>query len=283
VNAAPGFAAIALALALASCDGPASKPVPESPPAPPERADPPLELFAWERGIGIRAVGPEPMPMYLWFYEWSLFDGPEPGEWTEARHDHPVTISDDARTARIDAGALTLDARVVADGVELDLAVDNRTGRAWPDSASLIACFNPGPKESRTFEMGHHLKTYLLAKDGLERFQDRDMHFVASEKPALQRRSPDLGFAFSDRWPTSSLDTQAGLLLRESFSGGWTSGVAWSSATAVQAHNPWLCMHVATKLGPLAVGERKTLRGMLYLFPGDRHEGLRRYQRDFPR
>ena len=42
-----------------------------------------------------------------------------------------------------------------------------------------------------------------------------------------------------------------------------------------------LCMHVATKVGPLARGERRALRGKLYLFPGDRFEGLRRFERDF--
>jgi hypothetical protein len=74
---------------------------------------------------------------------------------------------------------------------------------------------------------------------------------------------------------------RGGLLLRESLSGGWTSGIAWSDALGVQAHNPWLCMHVAVKVGPLARGERKVLHGRMYLFPGDREEGLRRYRADF--
>jgi PAS domain S-box-containing protein len=33
--------------------------------------------------------------------------------------------------------------------------------------------------------------------------------------------------------------------------------------------------------GPLARGERKVLHGRMYLFPGDRDEGLRRYRADF--
>lgn len=246
-------------------------------------ADPPLELFPWERGIAVRARGAEPMAMYLWFYEWSLFDGLESGQWAEGRHDFAKTVAADGRSARIDAGAMVLEARVVEGGVELELELENRTGRDWPEPAALIACFNPGPEESRTFEMGHHRATFLLGRDGLERFADRAMHFAADAKPALERLSPELRFPFSERWETSPQDCVAGLLLRESLSGGWTSGVAWSDSIGVQAHNPWLCMHVATKVGPLAAGARKTLRGKLYLFQGTPDDGLRRYREDFPR
>lgn len=245
------------------------------------RVDPALELFEWERGIGVRALGPTPMPMYLWFYEWNLFDAFERGELSAGSYELTRTVAADGRSARIEGPGIVLDARVQAEGIELELQITNRTEHAWPAQAAIIACFNPGPKETRTFEMGHHLKTYMVGPEGLERVADRDFHFNDDLRAGLTERSPELKFAFSNRWATSPRDSHAGLLLRESFSGGWTSGVAWQEWLGLQAHNPWLCMHAATRVGPLGVGEIKTVRGMLFLFPGDRAEGLRRFQTHF--
>jgi hypothetical protein len=244
-------------------------------------SDPPLELFEWERGLAVRARGDTPMAMYLWFWEWSLFETQERGDVSAARHDWPREVAPDGRSGSVSAEGFALRARVVDDGVELELAVENRSDHDWPEEAAIIACFSPGPEDSRTFEMGHHLKTYLVGEHGLERFQDRAMHFNAALLPRLRERSPELHFDFSNRWASSPRSSHAGLLLRESLSGGWTSGVAWEEWVAVQAHNPWLCMHVATKVGPLARGASKTVRGKLFLFPGDRAEGLKRFHRAF--
>lgn len=264
---APSLALLA-SLATAACSSPA-------------RNDPPLELFEWERGIGLRARGETPMPMYLWFYEWNLFGAFEPGELSSGSFAFERSIAPDARSARIVGPGIALDLKVESDGVALQLEVENCTERDWPATAAIIACFNPGPKETRTFEMGHHLKTYMLGAAGLERVADRDMHFNARLRDELERLAPDLRFAFSERWATSARDSHAGLLLRESLSGGWTCGVAWSEWLGLQAHNPWLCMHAATRVGPLARGARTTVRGKLYLFPGDRQEGLRRFEGEF--
>jgi hypothetical protein len=258
-------AALGLALVAAAC------------PAPRPR-DPPLELFAWERGLAVRARGSEPMPMYLWFYEWNLFGAREAGDLSAGRWDFAREIAPDGGSGRIRGDGIELAARVEDDGVALELTIENQSDRDWPEQASIVACFNPGPKESRTFEMGHHRKTYLLGEDGLVRFADRAMHFDARARPRLAELSPELEFAFSERWPTSAQDAHAGLLLRESLGGGWTAGVAWEDWLAVQAHNPWLCLHVATKVGPLARGERRVVRGRLWLFPGDAAEGLRRFR-----
>jgi hypothetical protein len=221
------------------------------------------------------------MAMYLWFYEWNLLGAFGADEWSAGRHDLARSVSDDQRSAHVVGEGLEIALRVVDDGVELELTVENRGTADWGEHAALIACFNPGPVERRTLEMGHHLKTYMLGADGLERVPDRAMHFNARLRAGLLQLAPDARFAFSERWPTSERDSHAGLLARESRSGGWTSAVAWADWLGVQAHNPWLCMHVATRVGPLARGATRTVRGKLYLFPGDRAEGLRRYRRDF--
>lgn len=260
--------ACALALAALACRAPE-----------PER-DPELALFAWERGIGVRAAASEPMAMYLWFYEWNLFDAFEPGDFTPGRWDFEPRVAPDGRSAVVEGGDVRLAARVERGGVALELTVRNSTGRDWPELAGLVACFNPGPEAVRNVEMAHHLGTYFLGEGGLERVPDREMRFARGLDRALRERSPELAFAFSPRWNTSAQRANAGILLRESLHGGWTSGVAWRDFVGVQAHNPWLCMHVAARVGPLAAGATKTVRGKLYLFPGDPDEGLRRFRSD---
>lgn len=260
---------LSVALCAAACSAPAALPQPA------------LELFEWERGIGVRALGAEPMAMHLWFYEWNLFDAFEPGDLTAGTYALERHVAPDRSAAEVRRPGLRLLARVEGDSVALELEVENLGTRDWPSAAALIACFNPGPEGARTFEMGHHKKTYMVGPAGLERVADRDMHFNHALRAELEQRSPALEFGFTQRWASSERDSHAGLLLRESLSGGWTSGVAWEDWLGLQAHNPWLCMHAATRVGPLAAGEKRRVRGRLYLFPGEPSEGLRRYRRDF--
>jgi hypothetical protein len=278
VSAASRVAAL-VACALASC-----APQVERRPQLAAPADPPLELFEWQRGLAVRALGQDPpMEMSLWFYEWNLFDAVERGELSEGRYDFERSVAADKRSGTIRGPGLELALQVDAGGVELALTVENQSDHDWPETAAIIACFNPGPPERRTFEMGHHLKTFFASESGFERLPDRDMHFAANLRGALENLSPTREFAFSQRWATSAQDTTEGVLLRESLHGGWTSGIAWDHFVAVQAHNPWLCMHVATQVGPLARGATKKLRGRIYLFPGTPQQGYERYRADFPK
>lgn len=236
-----------------------------------------LELFEWERGIGLRSrSAAAPLSMYLWFYEWQLFGALEEGELTSARFDWPRTVSPDRRSVTIDAGALRLEAQVVGDTVELVLSVENRTERAWSEHASIVACFNPGPPDTQPYEMGHHKSTYFVSADGVERLADRDLHFRAALRPSLERISSALEFAFSRRWASSERDDHGGLLVRTSQSGRWSCGVAWEDWLGVQAHNPWLCMHIATRVGPLAPGAQRRIHGRLVLLEGGREAVLDR-------
>lgn len=242
-----------------------------------------LELFEWERGLALRSRAEhEPLSMYLWFFEWQLFGALEEGEWTAARHDWPRRVDVSGKRATIEAGMLRLDAHVVGDTVELELKVENRTARAWSEHAAIVACFNPGPPDTQPYEMGHHKSTYFVAAEGLERLADRDFHFRAELRPSLERLSRSLEFAFSRRWASSDRDDHGGLLVRTSQSGRWSCGVAWEDWLGVQAHNPWLCMHIATRVGPLAPGAQRSVRGRLVLLEGGREAVLERLSAPWP-
>jgi hypothetical protein len=278
VRLAAGLLACA---ALASCSSRSPQPAPPVPA--PLALDPPLELFDWQRGLAVRAVGQDPaMEMSLWFYEWNLFDAFERGEITDGSYDFEHEVAPDKRSGTIRGPGLELAMQVDDRGVALTLTVENKSDHDWPDTAAIVACFNPGPKERRTYVMGHHLATFYVSERGFERLADRDMHFAADLRDELERLSPDRTFEFSDRWATSQDDARRGVLVRESLHGGWTGAIAWDSFLGVQAHNFWLCMHIATKVGPLARGAKKTLHGRIYLFPGTPKQAYERYCADFP-
>jgi hypothetical protein len=60
----------------------------------------------------------------------------------------------------------------------------------------------------------------------------------------------------------------------------WTTGIAWERFISLQGHNPLRCMHQAIRVGPLAVGERRQIRGRIYMFRGSKDDCLARFKSD---
>ena len=159
----------------------------------------------------------------------------------------------------------------------------NESDYAWPELASIVPCLTPGRRRFATGEFVHR-GTLFHAASGLKRLflrAPREIHYNAqlrSEVEAIEANAPLL---WSKRWPKSEVDATRGLLLRESRDGGWVTGIAWERFFSVQGHNPWNCMHLSIQLGPLARGERRVVRGKLYLLRGGAAELLEQYYRDF--
>jgi hypothetical protein len=70
-------------------------------------------------------------------------------------------------------------------------------------------------------------------------------------------------------------------MIRESLDHKWVTGIAWERFLAAQGHNPWLCMHLSVRVGPLGPGEERKIRGKVYLFKGGKEDCLRYYRADF--
>ena len=239
---------------------------------------PNVRLFEWERGIGVEALGQPGMAMYLWFYEWNMFDAVKAGQHTPggiAQFTHRVRA--DGREAELRSDDMVLKAVRVRDGAELQLTVTNRSDHDWPELAGIIPCFNPGPPERRNPQFTN-TNTYFVGPDGLVRQEHREIHFNAELREQIDQVSDTGTFVFSDKWPTSPVNAAAGLLLRESSDGHWVTGIAWERFLSAQAHNPWACMHLSIHLGPLSKGQTRTVRGKIYLFKGDRQDCFRRYR-----
>ena len=217
------------------------------------------------------------MRVYLWLYEWNMFEARREGQHTGGSYDSPKQLSDDGSRATIGPDDLRL---TVDRSGDLRLKVANQSGHDWPELAGVIPCFNPGPEAERNQQFAN-TKTYFYGADGLGRMIQREIHFNETLRPLLDRVSPRGEFVFSHKWPTSKRNARGGVIIRESSDGKWVTAIAWDDFLSAQGHNPWECMHLCVRVGPLRQGEERTIRGKVYLFQGTKEDALRRYLADF--
>ncbi|RPI24834.1 MAG: hypothetical protein EHM61_16020 [Acidobacteria bacterium] len=222
--------------------------------------------------------------MFLWLYEWNLFDAVQKGEHTHGDVLPKRVISVNQEEASVSSADIEFRLRAIEDGATIRLVITNRSDHDWPPLAAIIPCFNPGPAalRSRGFSDEEHTHTYFLGSEGLEPLGTREIHFRRELRPLIDQLSPSGQFVFTHKWPTSLENAGGGILIREAEDAQWVTGIAWEDYVAVQGHNPWKCMHLAPRVGPLRRGETKTVRGRIYLFAGNRNDCLAKYRRDFP-
>jgi len=244
-----------------------------------EPALPARELFVWERGIGVRPRDIPEMAVYYWVYEWNMFEAMKAGQHTPGTYPLPREVNADGTTGKITSPELSLAMQATEDGATLEMTVTNRTDRAWPELASVIPCFNPGPEERRNPQFAN-TNTYFFGPEGLVRSHLREIHFNEAVRAAVDREAVDGKYVWTEKWPLSEVNAKSGLIIRESTNGGWVAGIAWERFLSAQAHNPWECMHLSVRVGPLAPGESRTVRGRIYIFEGDKEACLRRMSND---
>ena len=253
-----------------------------------------MKLTKWERGVKVESQTDKEGFAYFWFYEWHLFDAVDKGEHTHGSHEWKWNVNAKGTLARMDADWLKMKVRAAENGAVLTLEITNTSDHDWPEIAAIIPCFNPGnpvkPQEQNPIFLDEdHKHTYFLGADGLDPIKGqypREIHFNHKYRPAImawEKERKDGKFVFSEKWPTSSRDAQAGLLVRESEDKKWTMGIAWESFISAQGHNPWKCMHLSVRVGPLRKDQKKTIRGRIYLLKGSKEDCLRLFKKDFSR
>jgi hypothetical protein len=188
------------------------------------------------------------------------------------------------------------------DGADIELRIKNTSDRDWPELASLTPCFHPGvgskgseavrakrkeegapeppdamkPNYAFCPKAGGDKNTSFATEAGLKLFPSQSAVTnvqlkEALAEPGIRRRIRRMG---AER-------TQHGFIVRQSNDGAWTTGIAWDRFLYVQAGNPYRCMHMPLRVGPLAKGETATLRGRIWLFKGSPNECFKRYQAEF--
>jgi hypothetical protein len=255
-----------------------------------------VRLKPWDRGIKVESMADTTKFAYFWFYEWHLFDAIEKGEHTRGKWDWSWRVDTDGQSALLDAGWLKLRMEAMAFGSNMQLEITNISAHDWPEIAAIIPCFNPGTDRGKVTDAVANPAffddtcehTWFFGDQGLDLIKGkefpREIHFNQTMLPALKtwrKEQNDGTFVFADKWPTSERAARAGLIIRESEDHQWVMGIAWDDFVSVQGHNPWKCMHLSIKVGPLKIGEKKTLTGKLYLFKGSKEDCLQKYQQNF--
>lgn len=246
-------------------------------------AAPNVKLAEWERGVYVEAETRPDMRAFLWFYEWTMFDAVNRGQHTRGDWTNEVSVFRNGLGGSISSPPLRLTMLAGEDSVDLKLTVKNQSDHDWPELASVIPCFNPGPIGNRN-EQFTKSNTWFYADDKLVKLKHREIHFNADWRRAIDKAADENGnYVWSSKWPTSPVNanSKAGLLVCESADGKWACGIAWEDFVSCQGNNPWLCMHQSVRVGPLNRGESKTIRGKIYLLKGKKEDVLARYKTDF--
>jgi len=244
----------------------------------------PIVLTEFGKTLAVKRRDGEAM-MCLWFYEWHMFDAVLKGDHTHAQGKFPWQVNSAGTKAVAEAPCLKLTVTTTADGADLLLEVENESGHDWPETAAIIPCFTPGsvagPNANVNFYDEDHKRTYFVAETGPALLKDRELHINAELEDEMAARAVDGLHIFSHKWPPSDVSAVEGLMMRESADGKWVAGIAWDDYLTAQGHNPWKCMHLSVRVGPLKQGESKKVRGKIYLFEGGKDDCLRKYRSEF--
>lgn len=98
-----------------------------------------MRLASWERGVSVQPIDAPDMKVYLWFYEWNMFDAVEKGQHTRGAWTNRITVEQDGKldTVTSSTPGITLAMTAVRDGAEMKLTIFNRTEHDWPSLASI--------------------------------------------------------------------------------------------------------------------------------------------------
>jgi len=178
----------------------------------------------------------------------------------------------------MDTSWLKLTIKATQSGADMLLQITNTTDFDWPEIAAMIPCFNPGTDLAKVsdavanplFFDDKHQNTWFIGENGPdlisgEKFP-REIHFNERLLPAINawnKERDDGTFVFSEKWPTSERNATRGLMIREDNEHQWVMGIAWEDFLSAQGHNPWKCMHLSVRVGPLKRGQSKTVHSSI--------------------
>jgi len=175
----------------------------------------------------------------------------------------------------IKAGADEVDFRLIAHN-----PTEKRSEAHWAQACPRLANFAGVSSESKDLE-DYLPKCFVFLDGKLERMPTRDWAKSARYTPGQVWGAPGVPRADLNPRPLNPLTPSNGLI------GCFSSDERKIFATAWQPYQELFqgvahCLHADFRLGGLAPGERKEIRGKIYLLANDVSALLRRYEADFP-
>jgi hypothetical protein len=196
-----------------------------------------------------------------------LVEADSAGKWVRLR----CTLRDGAIVDhRIRAGDDEIDFRLEAHN-----PTDKPSEALWAQPCTRVDRFT-GRKQDNYLE-----KSFILLDGKLARLPTQPWAIRARYMPGQVWRSPAADPDDVNPRPLSKLVPKEGLIGCYSQDDGMILATAWEPYQEL-FQGVIVCLHSDFRIGGLKPGERKSIRGKLYLVPADEKALVARYRRDFP-
>ncbi len=261
-----------------------------------------LTLVSWGKGVSFHPENNTEMELFYWFSEHNIFRAVK-DEIHSMAGAQSLDISNNGKAADSKPNRSSgMQLSIVSTNGCLDmlLTVTNKSEHDWPEIAAIIPCLSPNlirrendtqpkvrmngdgenfvPTKFSTPNMVNN-NTFIVTSNGLQQLHLRELHYCDSYREEMDIELN--GEALKDNWPLNEENFSKGVMIRESTDGVYVVGMAWEEAISVQGHNPYCCMHLSIRVGGLAPGESKTIRGKTYLFKGTKEDCMSLLDADF--
>lgn len=201
------------------------------------------------------------------------------------------TLAANAETVRIRdvlADGVTVEHTITARGDEIDfqLVAHNPTPSAseahWAQPCVRLSAFTGFDEKTANNATDYLPKCFVFIDGKLTRMPFEPWATEARYVPGQVWAAPGVPRTDVNPRPLSPLTPSNGLIGCFSADDRWIFATAWE---------PWQelfqgvarCLHSDFRIGGLAPGETKNIRGKLYVVPADAEALRKRYERDFPR
>ena len=107
--------------------------------------EPLVNLSEWERGIAVTSPHQEDMTVFLWFYEWNMFDALQKGQHTHGTSENEINVSQDQRSGSVVSSplGLSLEMQAGVDSADMTLTVTNKSGSRLATAGVHYSLFQP--------------------------------------------------------------------------------------------------------------------------------------------
>ena len=201
-----------------------------------------------------------------------------------------VSLSDDRRTLRLrdtHADGVIVEHTITAKADEIDfqLTAHNPTGKTseahWAQPCVRVSAFTGCDEKTAGNATDYLPKCFIFLAGKLARLPTADWATKARYTPGQVWRAKDVPRTDVNPRPLNPLIPSHGLI------GCFSADEKLLFASAWQPYQELFqgvarCVHSDFRIGGLAAGEKKQIRGKMYLLPADPDALLARYAKDFP-